>query len=363
MKFCDLNRQYDLYKEEIRAAMDEVLESASFINGPAVDALAEELSAYAGVKYSFPCASGTDALLLALMALEVKPGDEVLVPAFTFIATGSMVAHWGAIPVFVDVDPVTFNIDPDQARKKITGKTVGIIPVSLYGQCPDMDELDKLASEYGLWVMEDGAQSFGAEYNGNKSCSLSTISTTSFFPAKPLGCYGDGGAVFTNDEGLAEKVRLFANHGQEKRYHHKYVGLNGRMDTLQAAVVRVKLKHFEQEILERNRVAASYTRHLSGTVDTPRVLEHNRSTWAQYTIRSESRDEIQKILTVKDIPTAIHYPMPLPRQEAFAYLNQPKDFPVSDNLAATVLSLPMHPFLIEEEIQAVADAVKEALRG
>lgn len=361
MKFSDLNRQYDLYKEEIRAAMDEVLESASFINGPAVDALAKELSDYTGVKCSFPCASGTDALLLALMALEVKPGDEVLVPAFTFIATGSMVAHWGAVPVFVDVDPETFNIDPDQARKKITGKTVGIIPVSLYGQCPDMDGLDKLASEYGLWIMEDGAQSFGAEYKGKKSCSLSTISTTSFFPAKPLGCYGDGGAVFTNDEGLAEKVRLFANHGQEKRYHHKYVGLNGRMDTLQAAVVRVKLKHFEQEIIARNRVADSYSRHLSSVVETPQVQEYNRSTWAQYTIRSEKRGIIQRTLTERDIPTAIHYPMPLPRQEAFAYLNQPKDFPVSDNLASTVLSLPMHPFLTEEEIQTVSAAVKEAL--
>ncbi len=359
--FCDLKKQLDEYRPEIESSINQVLESTTFINGPAVKTLAEDLSSFSGVKHSIPCASGTDALLLAFMALNVKPGDEIIVPAFTFIASGSMVSFYKAVPVFADVDSVTFNIDPEEIKKKITKKTVGIIPVSLYGQCPPMEEINKIAAENNLWVIEDAAQSFGADYNGKKSCNLSTMATTSFFPAKPLGCYGDGGAVFTNNDALADKVRLYANHGQAKRYYHSEIGINGRMDSLQAAVVSTKLKHFNNEIDARNRVAEMYTERLKDIFKTPEVLSTNRSTWAQYTIRSEKRDVIREKLSEKDIPTAIHYPMPLPRQEAFSYLGQNDSFPVSDMLSEQVLSLPMHPFITEEEIDFICNTIKEVL--
>ena len=359
--FCDLKKQLDEYRPEMESAINQVVESTSFINGPTVKTLAEDLSSFAGVKYSIPCASGTDALLLALMALDVKPGDEIIVPAFTFIASGSMVSFYKAVPVFADVDPVTFNINPEEIKEKITSKTVGIIPVSLYGQCAQMDEINTIAKENNIWVIEDAAQSFGAEYKGRKSCNLSKIATTSFLPAKPLGCYGDGGAVFTNDDSLANKVRLYANHGQAKRYYHSEIGINGRMDSLQAAVVSTKLKHFSSEIDARNRVALMYTERLKDIVITPEVLSTNRSTWAQYTIRSEKRDLIREKLSEKDIPTAIHYPMPLPKQEAFSSLEQNDCFPISDRLSEQVMSLPMHPFITEEEIEFICNSIKEAI--
>lgn len=363
LPFVDLSVQRDHMRPQLQNSLFRVIHSNKFINGPDVGKLAEELAAYSGVGHAFPCSSGTDALLLAMMALGVKPGDEVLVPAFTFIATGSMVAHLGAVPVFVDVDPGTFNIDPSALEEKIGKKSVGIIPVSLYGQCADMDSINKIAAEHGLWVIEDAAQSFGGSYKGRKSGSLSKVSTTSFFPAKPLGCYGDGGAVLTDDEALAEKVRLYANHGQQRRYHHSHIGINGRMDSLQAAVVRAKLPYLDEEIEKRNRVAAAYTERLEKLVGTPRVLPHNISTWAQYTIRVENRDELRDALSAKGIPTAIHYPMPLPRQEAFAYLKQAENFPVSDRLSETVMSLPMHAYLSESEIDRVCKAIEESMHN
>ena len=293
--------------------------------------------------------------------MDVNPGDEVICPAFTFIATGTMISVLGAKPVFVDVDPVTFNLDPDKIEEKITNKTKGIIPVSLYGQCADFDRINAIAEKHGLWVLEDGAQSFGAEYKGKRSCSLTKMATTSFFPAKPLGCYGDGGAIFTSDNELAEKLKMIRNHGQEKRYLHKMIGYNGRIDTLQAAILLVKLKYFPTEIKERNRIAESYTNKLKGYVDTPVVLPGNMSVWAQYTIRVKDRDALRKKLSEYDIPTAVHYPMPLPKQEAFKYLRQGTDFPVSNKLSDTVMSLPMHPFLTEEEITFICDKIKEAV--
>jgi len=361
LPFVDLSAQRDHMRGDLQRRIFAVVHSNKFINGPEVKGLAEDLAAYGEVKHAFPCSSGTDALLLALMALGVKPGDEVLIPAFTFIATGSMVAHAGAVPVFVDVDPVTFNIDPSKVREKIREKTVGILPVSLFGQCADMDELNKIASEHDLWVIEDAAQSFGARYKGRKSGSMTTMSTTSFFPAKPLGCYGDGGAVFTDDDDLAEKVRLYANHGQQKRYHHSHVGINGRMDSLQAAVVRAKLPHFPAEIENRNRIAEAYTERLKDLVHTPVLRSHNSSTWAQYSIRVEKRDALRNALSEKGIPTSVHYPMPLSRQEAFSYLKQPLDFPVSDRLSKTVLSLPMHSYLTEAEVDRVCEAIESSL--
>ncbi len=363
MQFCDLHRQYVEYKSEIDAAIAGVIEKTAFINGPDVKALEKELADFSGASNAIACSSGSDAIFLSLMGLDVQPGDEVLCPAFTFIATGTMISIIGAIPVFVDVDPITFNIDPEKIEEKITSGTKGIIAVSLYGQCADFDKINAIAEKHGLWVLEDGAQSFGAEYKGKRSCALTKIATSSFFPAKPLGCYGDGGAIFTSDPELAEKIKMIRNHGQEKRYHHKIIGINGRMDTLQAAIIRVKLKHFPKEITERNRVAAAYTQALKTSVDTPVVLPDNLSVWAQYTIRVKDRDKLREILTKDDIPTAVHYPMPLPKQEAFQFLDQGTDFPASNRLSETVVSLPMYPFLTEDEINFIAQKIKDAING
>ncbi len=363
MKFCDLHRQYLEYQSEIDAAIASVIKSTAFIDGPDIPALETELAEFSGVPYALTCSSGSDAISIALMAMDIKPGDEVICPAFTFISTGTMISIVGAVPIFTDVDPVTFNLDPDKIEAKITDKTKGIIAVSVFGQCADFDAINRIAKKHGLWVMEDAAQSFGAKYKGKLSCSLTDIATTSFFPAKPLGCYGDGGAVFCTDPEIAEKIKMIRNHGQEKRYHHKIIGVNGRMDTLQAAIIRVKLKHFQHEIIERNRVANSYSKTLNDIVDTPRVLEHNISVWAQYTIRVSGRDDLREKLAKSDIPTAVHYPMPLPSQEAFKHLEQGKDFPVSYRLSEIVMSLPMHPFLSNDEIEYVAKKIKEALHG
>ncbi|MBU0505799.1 DegT/DnrJ/EryC1/StrS family aminotransferase, partial [bacterium] len=259
MKFVDLNKQYQAYKTDIDAAISEVIETTAFINGPAISKLESELAQYSGAHSAVSCASGTDALLLAMMALDVKPGDEIIVPVFSFIATASMIPLVQAKPIFVDVEPLTFNIDTNKIEEKITSKTVGIIGVSMYGQCADYNKINDIAAKNNLWVIEDGAQSFGATYHGQKSCSLTSMATTSFFPAKPLGCYGDGGAIFTQDEQMTEKLKMLRNHGQAKRYHHDMIGLNGRMDTLQAAIVSAKLKHFDAEIEKRNQAAMLYT--------------------------------------------------------------------------------------------------------
>ena len=363
MKFADLGIQFLAYENEIRAALDKVLASTAFINGPAVSELEDALASYCGAKYAVTCASGTDALLLGLMAQEIQPGDEVIVPAFTYIATASMVAFYKARPVFVDVDPITYTIDTQCIIEAITSKTKGIIPVSLFGQCAEMDEINNIASANGLWVMEDAAQSFGAAYKGQMSCNLSELSATSFFPAKPLGCYGDGGAVFTNDNKLAERIRMLRNHGQLKRYHHKVIGINGRMDTLQAAVLQVKLNYFQEEVVMRNTVAERYTEMLSGIVDVPTVLDGNTSTWAQYTIRTSKRDEIRKSLNKAGIPSAIHYPVPLGKQEAFAHCGSQMETPVADNLVLTILSLPMHAFISANDQHRVVECLKAALHA
>ena len=362
MEFCDLKQQYKLYETEILDELKSVMESAAFIKGPALKKFEQEMSDYLGGIHSIGCASGTDALYIGLLALDVQPGDEIIIPDFTFISTGEVVSLLGAVPVFCDVDPVTFNLDPELIEKSITEKTVGIIPVSIFGQCADLDAINEIAKKHGLWVMEDGAQSFGAEYKGKKSCTMTDIATTSFFPAKPLGAYGDGGAIFTGKDDLAAKIRMILNHGQSKRYHHKFIGLNGRMDTMQAAVLSVKLKHFDDELKLRRKAAEEYSRLLNGIVDTPQVGEENASVWAQYTIRHEERDLIKEKLGEKGIPTAIHYPIPLHRQEAFAHFNYSEvSTPVTEKLSRTVMSLPMHPFLKSEEIGKVVQGIKTAL--
>lgn len=362
MQFVDLKYQYQLYKDEINREIESVMESAAFIKGPALKTFEQEMSDYLGGNiHSIGCASGTDALLIALMALGVKPGDEIIIPDFTFIATGEVVAFMGAKPVFCDVHPQSYNLDPDQIEQHITAKTVGIIPVSIFGQPADLDPINAIAEAHGLWVMEDGAQSFGARYKGRKSCTLTDIATTSFFPAKPLGCYGDGGAIFTGDEQLAEKIRVILNHGQVKRYHHSVIGLNGRMDTLQAAVLSVKLRHFDDELAARQKVAEKYTALLQNVIHTPLVMKDNSSSWAQYTVQHDSRDKIREALQEKSIPTAVHYPIPLHKQEAFSYLDGHIETPVTEKLSQRVFSLPMHPFLKDEEIEQISAAVKGEL--
>ncbi len=389
MKFVDLGRQLEEYKSEIMAEIEEVLSTTAFINGPAVKDLEAQLAEYVGVSHAVGCSSGTDALILGLMALGVGRGDEVIVPDFTFIATAETVSLMGATPVFADVRPDTYNLDPDAIEALISERTVGIMPVSLYGQVADLHEINAIAERHGLWVMEDGAQSFGATYHGKQSCSLSTLATTSFFPAKPLGAYGDAGAVFTNDDALAAKMRMLLNHGQRSRYNHAIIGLNARLDTLQAAILKVKLRHFPEEIAARQRVADAYTEKLAtaahkpagpakGTpqattgsseatgqaqgVVTPTVLPHNTSTWAQYTIRVADRDRVRASLQEKGIPTSVHYPTPLHTQDAFAGLRSEEN-PEAAKAAAEVLSLPMHPFLTADEITTVADAVTAAVES
>ena len=365
MQFVDLKQQYDAYRDEIMAEIQHVLDTTSFINGPILREFEAQLAEHTHVKHAIGCSSGTDALILGMMALDVQRGDEVIVPDFTFIATAETVALMGAVPVFADIRPDTYNIDPDSIRSVITDKTVGIMPVSLYGQVADMDEINAIAAEHGLWVMEDGAQSYGAMYKGKRSGALSKIGTTSFFPAKPLGGYGDGGAVFTDDDDLAGRLRMILNHGQRKRYDHAIVGLNARLDTLQAAVLKIKLNHFDEEIELRQKVSEWYTEALSDAprVVTPSILEHNRSVWAQYTVRVPQRTSVQASLKEHGVPTAVHYPIPLHKQDAFAqHVQHGVEVPHTEKASAEVMSLPMHPFMTKNDVSMVTDALKQAVK-
>lgn len=362
MQFCDLNRQYKAYQSEIDEAIQSVIQSSSFINGQPIDELENDLSNFVGVKHAIACSSGTDALLLSLMARNVQPGDEIICPAFSFFASASMISFLKATPVFVDVSPIDFNIDSEKIEEKITAKTKGIIAVSLFGQCADFDAINKLALRYELWVIEDGAQSFGALYHGKRSGSLTELATTSFFPAKPLGCYGDGGAIFTDKDDLAAVLRMYRSHGQSKRYEHHLIGINGRMDTIQAAVLTVKLKHFEQEIQNRRKAAQLYSELLQEHVLLPEVMEGRESVWAQFTIGIENRDELKQQLQQKGIPTTVHYPSILPKQVAFENLSSSSEkFEVAELLSKTVLSLPMHGLISTEEVELVAKTIIEIL--
>ena len=362
MNFIDLQEQYKQYRPEIDAEVAKVIESAQFIMGPAVQKLEGELSRHTGVAHAIGCSSGTDALLLGLLAKGVRPGDEVIVPDFTFFATAETVAFLGARPVFVDIEEEYFCINPSLLEAKITPRTKGIIPVSLFGQCADLDAVNAIAKKHGLWVMEDAAQSYGARSKGRRSGSMSELAVTSFFPAKPLGCYGDGGAVFTSDETIAKVVRELLNHGQSERYKHSSIGMNGRLDTIQAAVLLVKLRHFDEEMTMKRAAADRYTERLAGIVSTPAIRPGCESVWAQYTVRTLKRDLVLEQLKKKQIPTAIHYPIPLHAQCVFASQElTDEQFPVSSRASRTVFSLPMHPFLSNEDIDFVADAIREAL--
>ncbi len=361
MQFVDLAAQQALIKKEIDAGIQRVLAHGQYILGPEVRELEQKLSEFAGVKHCIACANGTDALQIAQMAFGIGPGDEVIVPGFTFIATAETVALLGAKPVYVDVDSRTYNIDPLKIEAAITSRTKAIMPVSLYGQCADFDAINAIADKHGLPVIEDAAQSFGATYKGERSCNLSTVATTSFFPAKPLGCYGDGGAIFTNDDELATVMRQIANHGQDRRYHHALVGVNSRLDTIQAAILLPKLEMFSRELELRQQVAEGYTSLLNeaGIDTTPYLESHNTSAWAQYTIRLENREAVQEKLKEEGIPTAVHYPIPLNKQTALS--DDSADLPVGDKIADVVMSLPMHPYLTDEQIETVCQALKQTL--
>ncbi|AGA90632.1 putative PLP-dependent enzyme possibly involved in cell wall biogenesis [Thioflavicoccus mobilis 8321] len=365
--FIDLKAQQDHLRPAIERSIHTVLHHGQYVLGPEVVALEARLADYVGVEHCVAAASGTDTLLIALMALGVGPGDEVVTTPFTFIATGEMIAFLGAKPVFVDIDPKTYNLDPAQVEAAITPRTRAIMPVSLYGQCPEMDAINAIAARHGLPVVEDAAQSFGATYRGRRSGGLSTIGSTSFFPAKPLGGYGEGGALFTDDAELAKALREIRVHGQDRRYHHARIGLNGRLDTLQAAILLAKLDHFDWEVERRAEIGARYTAWLNERcpdILTPHVEPHATSVFAQYTVQVTDRDRIAKALGEAGIPTAIHYPIPLHGQPAFApYGYRQGDFPVAEAAAQRVMSLPMHPDLPEQDQRRIVDALCAAVSG
>lgn len=365
MQFIDLKTQYKLIEERVDKRIKNVLNHGQYIMGPEVKELEEALAHYVGVKHCVSVSSGTDALLIAMMALGVKAGDEIITTPFTFIATGEMIALLGAKPVFVDIDPDTYNISPEKIEAAITDKTKAIMPVSLYGQCADFDEINAIAEKHNIPVIEDGAQSFGATYKGRRSCGLSTIGCTSFFPSKPLGGYGDSGAVFTDDDGLAKLMKEIRVHGQDRRYHHPVIGLNGRMDTIQAAILLAKFELFEDEVTKRGELGSAYSKLFSengSSVKTPAIREGNTSVYAQYTIEVDDREAVQAALKEEGIPTAVHYPVPLHMQPAFGDCGYAKgSFPVAEAVADRVMSLPMHPYLEEAEKERIVEIVRGKL--
>lgn len=365
IQFIDLKKQYADLKEAINTRIQRVLDHGQYIMGPEVRELEEKLETYIGAKHCITVASGTEALLISLMALGVKPGDEVITTPFTFVATAEVIALLGAVPVFVDVQLDTCNIDPALIEAAITPKTKAIIPVSLYGQVADMDEINAIAARHGnIPVIEDAAQSFGASYKGRKTCNLSTIGCTSFFPSKPLGCYGDGGAIFTNDDALAKAMREIRVHGQERRYYHARIGVGGRMDTLQCAVVLAKLDRFDWEIEQRIQAGERYLKLLNDipAVEQLTVRPDRTCVWGQFTIQVENREAVLEKLKAAGIPTAVHYPVPLHRQPAYQSLCRISgNLEHADAVAARVVSLPMHPYIDIGTQQSIISAVAEAV--
>lgn len=358
--FANLQYQYQLYKEDIDANIQKVLNNSNYIMGEEITQLEEQLKAFTGAKHAITCSSGTDALLLAMMAMDIQPGDEIITTPFSFIATAETIALMKAVPVFVDIEEDTFNIDASKIESAISYKTKAIMPVGLYGQPCDMESINLIAQKHGLKVIIDGAQTFGATYKQKMEVHHCDIYTTSFFPAKPLGCYGDGGAVFTNNDEYAEKIQMMRVHGQNKRYHHKYIGIGGRLDTIQAAVLLAKLPYYTGEIVKRQQIADKYTQMLTSKVITPTVRLDCASVWAQYTVRSDERDKLQKKLKQEGIPTAVHYPMPLHQQECFQYLNKDEaGYPVAVKASREVMSLPMNPFLMGDAVLIVTNAVNK----
>ena len=360
INFIDLQGQYRKYKNEIDEQIAQTLDASAYIGGQKVALLEENLARFSGAKHAIACSNGSSAIFVSLLALGIGRGDEVITSPFTFFATAEMIALTGAKPVFVDIDEKTYNIDPNLIQAAITPKTKAIMPVSLFGQIADMKRINQIAAKHGLTVIEDAAQSFGAKQEGARSCSLSKLATTSFFPAKPLGCYGDGGAIFTSDDELAQKIKILLNHGSKERYFHSAIGINGRLDAIQAGVLNVKLKYFEDEIARRQEVAARYDQNLKNVV-TPFVESGNTSVWAQYCIRVKDRARMLEICAQKGVPTGVYYPLPLHLQEVFKDLGYKKgDFAVSERVSEDIMALPMSAFLSEQEQDYVIEVINNA---
>ena len=358
--FANLQLQYQTYKDKIDSNLQAVLNKSNYILGEEVHILEQELQNFTGARYAITCSSGTDALLLAMMAMDIQQDDVIITTPFTWISSAEMIALIKAKPVFVDIEPDTYNIDANLIEAAITKKTKAIMPVSLFGQPADIDPIKVIADKYNLKVIIDGAQSFGSSYNNKTDSNLGDISTTSFFPSKPLGCYGDGGAVFTNDEEYAKKIMMLRVHGQNKLYHHRYIGIGGRLDTIQAAILSAKLKYFSKELIDRQKVSERYTNALSSVLQTPVIKANRSSAWAQYTLRVKNRNALQLKLKENDIPTSIFYPVPLHLQECFQYLNnQQGDFPISEKASNEVISIPMNPFLTNQQIDYIINKIKE----
>ncbi|MFA7626502.1 MAG: DegT/DnrJ/EryC1/StrS family aminotransferase [Candidatus Kapaibacterium sp.] len=371
MNFIDLHSQYQIIKNQVDTSLLKVLEHGAYIMGPEVQELEGKLVEFAGVKYAVSCSNGTDALLMPLIAWGIGPGDAVFTTPFTFIATAEVIQLLGATPVFVDIDENTFNISPAKLEDKILEiKSEGklspkaVIPVDLFGLCADYDKIEQIARKHELLILEDAAQSFGAEFNGKRACTFGDCAATSFYPAKPLGCYGDGGAIFTDDEELYNKLISIRVHGQGiDKYNNIRIGINGRLDTIQAAVLLAKLSIFEDEIVKRNKVADLYSSMLKDVLQVPHIPDNYMSVWAQYSLLAENsnhREKIMSELKESSIPTVIYYPLPLHLQEAFNGLNYKKgDFPICEDVASRIFSLPMHPYLNEKEIVTICNKIKE----
>lgn len=369
IQMVDLHGQYLKIKPEVDKGIQEVIDSCAFINGPQVKEFASELEKYSGSKHVITCANGTDALQIALMALGLKPGDEVIVPAFTYVASAEVIGLLGLTPVMVDVDPKTFNVTVENIKKAISPKTKAIIPVHLFGQSCDMEPIMKLAKEYGLYVIEDNAQAIGSVYtfsDGTKkhTGTIGNIGCTSFFPSKNLGCYGDGGAIFTDDDDLAEKLHMIANHGQKVKYHHSVIGCNSRLDTIQAVVLKAKLPHLDEYCSARKKAADYYSANLKGVegIVVPEEIPNSTHVYHQYTLQilDGKRDALKEFLASKGIPAMIYYPLPLQKQEAFKNITRAAEsLEISQKLADSVLSLPIHTELTHEEQDIIINAVKE----
>ncbi len=372
IQMVDLKSQYEKIQNEIDTAVLDVIRSTQYINGSEVKKFQEELESYLGVKHVIPCGNGTDALQVAMMALGLKPGDEIITTSFTFVATVEVIALLGLTPVLVDVLPDTFNIDPESVKKAITSKTKAIVPVHLFGQCAHMEPLMKLAKEHNLHIIEDNAQAIGADYifedgSHQKAGTLGILGCTSFFPSKNLGCYGDGGAVFTNDDELAKKLRVIVNHGMEVRYYHDSVGVNSRLDSVQAAILRIKLQHLDEYAAARNKAASYYDKAFAGHphITTPARSKFSTHVFHQYTLIIENLDQfaLQKYMGEKGIPAMIYYPVPMHMQKAYQDPRYKEgDFPVTEKLSKTVISLPMHTELDEEQLRYITDSLLEYLK-
>lgn len=361
LEFTGLKAQYREMRSDIAARIQTVLDHGHYIMGPEVEELEQRLAAFTGARHCISVSSGTEALLIALMAIGVRPGDEIITTPFSFVATAEVIVMLGAIPVFADIEPDTCLISAARIEDCITPRTRAIIPVSLYGQAADMDEINAIARRHGLVVIEDAAQSLGATYKGRRSCNLSTIGCTSFFPSKPLGCYGDGGAVFTSDPDLAKAMREIRIHGQSQRYVHTRVGVGGRMDTLQCAIVLAKFDYFDWEIEQRIRIGARYNTLLKDKVQAIAQRQDRTGVFGQYTIAVDNRPVVQEVLKQAGVPTAIHYPVPIPMQVAYASFNTSPRFPVAEAMSERVLSLPMGPYLSDRDQDRVVEAVVKAV--